>query len=162
MPFNFSSFIHYTRTERIGIVVLSVVLLSLIAVRATMAIWVKSEADPKKEKQLIEKWSTYQQSKQEALVVNIDRPAYEKENSNYSTPLPLQMNINTADTDMLMRIKGVGKVTADKIIHRRNKKGAFTNIAQLHEVGSFSEEHLKMLSAFIVFTDSLSTKKPSP
>jgi len=155
MPINFSSFFHYTRNERIGIVVLSVVLVSLIAVRATMGLWVKPDTDPKKEKQLIEKWASYQQAQQAAPIANVERPAYEKENSNYTTPLPHKLNINTADTATLIRIKGVGKVTAEKIIYRRNKKGAFTNIAQLHEVGSFSEEHLTMLSTHIIFTDSL-------
>lgn len=155
MPVNFSSFIHYTRNERLGIVAISVMLVILITVRATMGLWVKPNTDPEKEKQLIEKWGKYQQSKQPKSVANIVRPAYEKENSNYTTPLAQHLNINTADTATLMRIKGVGKPTAEKIIYRRNNKGAFTHIKQLHEVGSFSEEHLTMLSAHIVFTDSL-------
>lgn len=158
MPINFSSFIHYTRNERIGIVALSVVLVSLIAIRATMGLWVKPNTYPEKEKQLIEKWTAYQQTQQPAPVANVERPVYEKENSNYTTPLPHKLNINTADTATLMRIKGVGKVTSEKIIYRRNNKGDFTHIAQLHEVGSFSEEHLKMLSAHIVFTDSLTSE----
>jgi competence protein ComEA len=158
MPINFSSFIHYTRNERIGIVVLSSALISLIAVRATMGLWVKPDIDTEKEKQLIEKWASYQQTQQPAPIAKVERPAYEKENSNYTTPLPHKLNINTADTATLIRIKGVGKVTAEKIIYRRNKKGAFTNIAQLHEVGSFSEEHLTMLSTHIIFTDSLTSE----
>ena len=158
MPINFSSFIHYTRNERLGIVALSVMLVSLIAVRATMGLWVKPNTDPEKEKQLIEKWASYQQAQQPAPLANVERPAYEKENSNYTTPLPHKLNINTADTATLMRIKGVGKTTAEKIIYRRNNKGDFTHIKQLHEVGSFSEEHLTMLSAHIIFTDSLSAQ----
>jgi len=157
MPINFSSFIHYTRNERIGIVLLSVVLVSLIAVKATMGLWVKPDTDPKKEKKLIEKWTAYQQTRQPAPVAHAQRAEYEKDN-NYATPLPYTLNINTADTATLMRIKGVGKTTAENIIFRRNKKGAFTHIKQLHEVGSFSEEHLTMLSAYIVFTDSLTTQ----
>lgn len=155
MPINFSSFIHYTRNERLGIVAISVMLVILIALRATMGLWVKPDTDPEKEKQLIEKWEKYQQSKQPTSVANIVRPAYEKENSANTTPLAQHLNINTADTAILIRIKGVGKTTAEKIIYRRNNKGAFTHIKQLHEVGSFSEEHLTMLSAHIVFTDSL-------
>ena len=158
MPVNFSSYIHYTRAERLGIMVLSVLLVSLIALRATMGLWVKPYTDPEKEKKLIEKWASYQQTQQPAPIANVERPAYEKENSNYTNPLPYKLNINTADTAILMRIKGVGKVTAEKIIYRRNKKGAFTHIAQLHEVGSFSEEHLTMLSNHIIFTDSLTTE----
>lgn len=157
MPVNFSSFLHYTRTERIGLVVLSVVLVGLIAVKATMGIWAQPNTNPEKEKQLIEKWTTYQQSKPTTIAAQTERSPYEKENSSYSTPLPHQLNINTADTATLMRIRGVGKVTAERIIYRRNRKGVFTDIAQLHEVGNFSEEHLKMLSTHIVFTDSLAT-----
>ena len=155
MPINFSSFIHYTRAERLGIMVLSVLLVSLIALRATMALWVKPNIDPEKEKQLIEKWASFQQTQQPIPIANIKRETYEKDNSYYATPLPHTLNINTADTTTLMRIKGVGKVTAEKIIYRRNKKGAFTHIVQLHEVGSFSEEHLTMLSDHIIFTDSI-------
>ena len=155
MPVNFSSFIHYTRNERLGLVALSVVLVSIIAVRATMGLWVKTDTDPDKERKLIEKWGKYQQSNQPMSVAHIERPAYEKENSANTTPLAQHLNINTADTATLMRIKGVGKTTAEKIIYRRNNKGAFTHIKQLHEVGSFSEEHLTMLSAHIIFTESL-------
>ena len=158
MPVNFSSFIHYTRNERIGIVVLSTALIMLIAIRATMGLWVKPDTDPEKEKQLIEKWASCQQTQQPAPVANVERPAYEKENSDYTTPLPHKLNINTADTATLMRIKGVGKVTAEKIIYHRNNKGDFTHIAQLHEVGSFSKEHLTMLSTHIIFTDSLTSE----
>lgn len=158
MPIKFSTFIQYTRNERLGIVALSVMLVILIAVRASMGLWVKPNTDPEKEKQLIEKWGKYQQSMQAKSVANIVRPAYEKENSANTTPLPYKLNINKADTATLMRIKGVGKTTAEKIIYHRNNKGAFTHIKQLHEVGSFSEEHLTMLSAHIVFTDSLTSE----
>jgi competence ComEA-like helix-hairpin-helix protein len=122
-----------------------------------MGLWVKPNTYPEKEKQLIEKWTAYQQTQQPAPVAYAERAEYEKDN-NYATPLPYTLNINTADTATLIRIKGVGKTTAEKIIFRRNNKGAFTHIKQLHEVGSFSEEHLKMLSAHIVFTDSLTSE----
>lgn len=153
MSVNFTSFIHYTRSERLGLVILSVTLVSLIAVRATIGLWIQPKIDAEKERKLIEKWAKYRPN-EPSKVAHPIRPTYEKENSAFTTPLPQKLNINNADTTTLMRIKGVGMITAEKIIYRRTNKGAFTHINQLHEVGNFSEEHLKMLSAYIIFSDT--------
>jgi len=44
------------------------------------------------------------------------------------------VNINTADKETLMSIKGLGERRAEAIIQYREKNGPFTNIDQLAEI----------------------------
>lgn len=44
------------------------------------------------------------------------------------------VNINTADKETLMTIKGVGERRAEAIIQYRKENGPFTNIDQLAEI----------------------------
>lgn len=53
--------------------------------------------------------------------------------------LPGSVNLNTADTATLIRIKGIGAVLAQKIIARRTALGGFIQHAQLKEIYPFSD-----------------------
>lgn len=44
------------------------------------------------------------------------------------------INVNTADKDLLMSIKGVGEKRAEAIINYREQNGPFKNIEQLAEI----------------------------
>ena len=44
------------------------------------------------------------------------------------------ININEADTEELMKLKGVGKVLADRIIEYRSKNGSFISVEGLKKV----------------------------
>jgi competence protein ComEA len=52
-----------------------------------------------------------------------------------TAPMPDIININTADSATLVRLKGIGPATAHKILLRRTEKGPFTAIVQLKECG---------------------------
>lgn len=117
-----SSYTSFTRKERNGLVVLLVLLLLLMGVKATMHLWVQPNMDKAKEEKLRQAWEIYK---------NTQPIAHE--------PLPDVINLNTADSATLVRLKGIGPVTAHNIIERRNTQGAFTDINQLHEVGSFPD-----------------------
>ena len=69
-------------------------------------------------------------------------------------PLPNIIDINIADSATLVRLKGIGPVTAGKIIERRNKKGPFTNINQLLEIRHFPEATFELLKKHLVVDSS--------
>jgi DNA uptake protein ComE-like DNA-binding protein len=50
------------------------------------------------------------------------------------------IELNSADTTDLMKIKGIGSVYASRIVKYRNLLGGFCNVNQLMEVYGFSEE----------------------
>jgi len=49
------------------------------------------------------------------------------------------VNINTANKEMLMSIKGVGERRAEAIIEYRDKHGPFTTIDQLAEIRGIAQ-----------------------
>ena len=52
------------------------------------------------------------------------------------------LNVNTAGSDELQTLKGVGPVTAQRIIDYRNQIGRFDNVDQLLEVKGIGEKTL--------------------
>lgn len=53
--------------------------------------------------------------------------------------------INTADTNMLKRIPGIGSFYARKIVNYRKRLGGFVDLAQLKEIEGFPEEALQYM-----------------
>lgn len=51
-----------------------------------------------------------------------------------------KINLNTADSQALQQISGIGPVTAEKIISYRQEKGSFTKIEQLMEINGIGEK----------------------
>lgn len=60
------------------------------------------------------------------------------------------INLNEADSATLVSLKGIGPVTAHNIITRRAKKGSFTDISQLREVGGFSDSTFAVLKRLLI------------
>ena len=140
------SFISFTRTERIGLVALSALLVILIAIRGTMHLWVHPTNDTEKEKKLVAAWESFKRS--QPVPKATDAAAtndYADASDDNATPLPNIININTADSGTLVRLKGIGPVTAGKIVARRKTKGVFTNVNQLMEVSSMSTATFEIL-----------------
>ena len=71
-------------------------------------------------------------SKQELL----DFSGNEKGHDNQlkKLPDPLSINLNKADIDILVKLPGIGKNTAEKIIALKFSKGGFKNLEELMEV----------------------------
>lgn len=59
-----------------------------------------------------------------------------------SDPADGLLNINTAGSNELQTLKGVGPVTAQRIIDYRNQIGRFDNVDQLLEVNGIGEKTL--------------------
>lgn len=64
------------------------------------------------------------------------------------------VNINTADKETLMSIKGVGERRADAIIQYREKNGPFTNIEQLAEIRGIGQSLVDVNRDTLVVKDN--------
>ncbi len=140
------SFVTFTRTERIGLVCLCGLLLVFIVIRVTMCYWVHPTSDADKEQKINAAWEVFKRSQQDK------KDANPKGNREYEYTADSSQNnrtdiidLNTADSVTLVSLKGIGPVTAGKIVARRNTRGPFTDINQLKEVGSFSAATFELL-----------------
>jgi len=132
----------FTRTERMGLIGLCSLLLILLVLKATMYLWVHPNIDIEKQQRLAAAWETFKRT--HTVSDTAAKAAHQDAFDDDPTPLPNIININTADSATLVRLKGIGPATAGKIIARRNEH-PFTNVDQLREVGSFSENTFKIL-----------------
>ena len=137
----FKSYTSFTRTERMGLMCLCALLIILVVIRATMSIWVYPAMDSEKEKKLVAAWETFKRahpvvidSSEQDNSGGKNKNDYEDAFDDNETPLPNIIDINTADSATLVRLKGIGPVMAGKIIERRKKTGPFTSVDQLREI----------------------------
>jgi DNA uptake protein and related DNA-binding proteins len=59
----------------------------------------------------------------------------------------LSLNINKVDTSALQQLKGVGAVTANRIVQYRNRLGGFYSVRQLEEIKGFYPDVLRRLQS---------------
>jgi len=64
-------------------------------------------------------------------------------------PIPLIININSADKMELVKLKGIGEYYAESIIKYREKLGGFINTNQLLEIYNFRVETYESIEEFI-------------
>lgn len=120
-----------------------------------MSLWVHPATDPEKEKQLIAAWETFERAHSKSEEDHVSKPnELYSEANRQAVQLPDVVNINTADSETLVSLKGIGPVTAHKIILRRNTEGPFTEIDQLWKLGRFSAPTRQLLEKQIVFGPS--------
>lgn len=84
-----------------------------------------------------------------------DRPQI---NSNGFESHPLLLELNEADSAELVAIKGIGPLTAGRIIKYRNRLGGFASASQLTEIKGMYEENYKLILQQI-YVDSSKIKK---
>jgi competence ComEA-like helix-hairpin-helix protein len=150
------SYTSFSRIERMGLAGLCAILLILLTIRATMPLWMHPATDNEKEKKLIVAWEKFKRANP---AIN---DSAKKEKNDYQdafdeneTPLPNIININTADSATLVRLKGIGPATAGKIMAWRKKKGPFTNINQLLEIRHFPAATFELLKKHLAIDSSL-------
>lgn len=91
-----------------------------------------------------------------AWVFSVDETSYDE--SSYSQ----KPDLNSADLETLMQIKGVGRKTAHDIINYREKHGKFTSMSQLKEISSVDDEvYMILCSRFTVASSGYYTKRHS-
>ena len=59
-----------------------------------------------------------------------------------------RINLNTADSALLQTVKGIGPVTAERIIEYRNSYGSFSCVEELTEVKGIGEKTLSKIKDF--------------
>lgn len=67
----------------------------------------------------------------------------------------LLVNINTADINELMTVKGIGEATAEKIVAYRNENGSFETVDELTEINGIGEKKLEQFRPFLVTEDTV-------
>lgn len=65
------------------------------------------------------------------------------------------VNINTADMDELMTVKGIGEATAEKIILYREENGGFETVDELIEIKGIGEKKLEQFRPFLVTEETV-------
>ncbi len=78
-----------------------------------------------------------------------------KKTSNSSTKesaynLTQKIDINTADIDALIQVKGIGEKTAQSIIDYRKKNGPFKSVEDLMNIKGIGEKKLKKLKKQLI------------
>jgi DNA uptake protein ComE-like DNA-binding protein len=144
------AYISFTRAEKAGLTLLASVLIILVTVRATMHIWIKPENDTEKEKKLLTAWENIKHSQSVAAAAPYLSDSSAMQGSIYRNTVdkassPSTVNINSADSATFIRLKGIGPVTAHKIIERRKIKGPFTSIDQLLDIPRFPKKAFYLL-----------------
>jgi len=72
----------------------------------------------------------------------------------------LKVNINKAGVDELIKIPGIGKTTAQRIVDYRKQNGKFNEISDLLKVKGIGKKSLKKIAPYIVISGS-NQGKPS-
>ncbi len=126
------SYISFTRREKMGLAVLMTLVLVLAGIKATMHLWVTPTFSKQTDEQLQMAWKDFM----------ANQPA--------KAGTAATVNINTADSATLVTLRGIGPVTASRILEYRKEK-PFAQIDELREVGSFSDRTLAELSTCITF-----------
>jgi DNA uptake protein ComE-like DNA-binding protein len=148
----FKSYTSFTRTERIGLLCLCALLIIFIIIRATMSLWVHPVTDTEKEKKLAAAWDTIKRSQPKEVNDTDEKIKIEYKNTTNKNEAPLRdiIDLNTADSATLLRIKGIDPATAGRIVAYRAAHGPFTSIDQLLHIPNLPAATFDILKKHLV------------
>jgi comEA protein len=69
------------------------------------------------------------------------------------------ININTANSDELQQVPGIGPVTADKILQMRKSYGAFKSVDDLLSICGIGKKRLEKMRRYLTVNKSASLNK---
>jgi len=148
----FKAYFSFTRTERIGLLGLLLLLAILIGVRATMHYFIKPKPENSENIKLQAAWEQFKKSNPlEDSSIAEGGQWYKDDDGSYH-PANATFDLNTIDSFNLVHLKGIGPVLAHKILEKRRKSGAFTSYDQLLEIHHFPEATFTVLKQHIVIT----------
>jgi competence ComEA-like helix-hairpin-helix protein len=76
-------------------------------------------------------------------------------------PPPAPVNLNTATSEELQLVPGIGPVTADKILQMRKSYGAFKSVDDLRAVRGIGPKRLEKMRKYLTIGKTASTAKPA-
>ncbi len=149
------SYISFTRNERIGIVCLSALIIILLAVRITMVYYVHPKHNTAEEQKLRAAWEVFKRSQPKPVSDSVrnEQATYADKTSEDDAPLPSIININTADSETLIRLKGIGPAMAHKVLVYR-KKHLFKRVDELLDVQSIPKETFDVVKKHLAVDSS--------
>ena len=92
--------------------------------------------------------NTYAADKKE-VISSTDTEKSAKTAKSAKKEVPHDVNINTADKDLLTQLPGIGPVTADIIIQYRKDNGQFNSIDELTKVKGIGNKTLEKLKPYL-------------
>jgi competence ComEA-like helix-hairpin-helix protein len=75
-------------------------------------------------------------------------------------PPPKPININSASSEELQQVPGIGPVTADKILQMRKSYGAFKSVDDLLAIRGIGKKRLEKMRKYLTVSKSASVGKP--
>jgi len=70
------------------------------------------------------------------------------------------LNINSASSEELQQVPGIGPVTAEKILQMRKSYGAFKSVDDLLSIRGIGKKRLEKMRKYLTVTKSASPSKP--
>ena len=77
-------------------------------------------------------------------------------------PPPVPVNINTANSEQLQTVPGIGPATAGKILQMRKSYGAFKSVDDLLAIRGIGKKRLEKMRKYLTVGHSGSTKPQKP
>jgi competence ComEA-like helix-hairpin-helix protein len=71
------------------------------------------------------------------------------------------ININTANSDKLQQVPGIGPVTAEKILQMRKSYGAFKSVDDLLAIEGLGKKRLEKMRKYLTVSKAPAGKQPS-
>jgi competence protein ComEA len=76
-------------------------------------------------------------------------------------PPPAPVNLNTATSEELQLVPGIGPVTAEKILQMRKSYGAFKSVDDLTAIRGIGPKRLEKMRKYLTVGKSASQSKPA-
>ena len=76
-------------------------------------------------------------------------------------PPPKPVNINSASSEELQQVPGIGPVTADKILQMRKSYGAFKSVDDLLAIRGIGKKRLEKMRKYLTVSKPASVGKPA-
>jgi competence protein ComEA len=92
-----------------------------------------------------------------ALVCAISAPVAAKKK-----PPVAPININTANSEELQLVPGIGPVTAEKILQMRKSYGPFKSVDDLRAIRGIGPKRLEKMRKYLTVGETASQKKAEP
>jgi comEA protein len=76
-------------------------------------------------------------------------------------PPPAPVNLNTATSEELQLVPGIGPVTAEKILQMRKSYGAFKSVDDLSAIPGIGPKRLEKMRKYLTVGNAASAAKPA-